>query len=316
MKYFLKRILESAVSLIIISFFSFAVIQLAPGDVSSMYITQDMTQEEVQATIEKLGLDKSIPEQYFAWAKMAVKGDFGVSMTNHRPVGQQIMEKFPSTILLMGVSLVVSLGLAIVLGLVAGLKKNTFIDRIINFFTYLGISVPAFWLGMVLIVVFSLKLNLLPSSGMHTVGNKSFIDLVQHLILPTLTLSVGNLAVFTKYIRSNTITQLDEEYVVTAISKGTSRTKVLFRHVFKNCLLPIITIVGMNLSSLVVGSFIIESIFGWPGLGTLGMTAITSRDYTMIMAYTMFSGTLYVLGNLLADVLYSVVDPRIKLGSR
>lgn len=316
MKYFLKRILESAVSLIIISFFSFAVIQLAPGDVSSMYINQDMTQEEVQATIEKLGLDKSIPEQYFAWAKMAVKGDFGVSMTNHRPVGQQIMEKFPSTILLMGVSLVVSLGLAIVLGLVAGLKKNTFIDRIINFFTYLGISVPAFWLGMVLIVVFSLKLNLLPSSGMHTVGNKSFIDLVQHLILPTLTLSVGNLAVFTKYIRSNTITQLDEEYVVTAISKGTSRTKVLFRHVFKNCLLPIITIVGMNLSSLVVGSFIIESIFGWPGLGTLGMTAITSRDYTMIMAYTMFSGTLYVLGNLLADVLYSVVDPRIKLGSR
>lgn len=316
MKYFLKRILESAVSLIIISFFSFAVIQLAPGDVSSMYINQDMTQEEVQATIEKLGLDKSIPEQYFAWAKMAVKGDFGVSMINHRPVGQQIMEKFPSTILLMGVSLVVSLGLAIVLGLVAGLKKNTFIDRIINFFTYLGISVPAFWLGMVLIVVFSLKLNLLPSSGMHTVGNKSFIDLVQHLILPTLTLSVGNLAVFTKYIRSNTITQLDEEYVVTAISKGTSRTKVLFRHVFKNCLLPIITIVGMNLSSLVVGSFIIESIFGWPGLGTLGMTAITSRDYTMIMAYTMFSGTLYVLGNLLADVLYSVVDPRIKLGSR
>lgn len=316
MKYFLKRILESAVSLIIISFFSFAVIQLAPGDVSSMYINQDMTQEEIQATIEKLGLDKSIPEQYFAWAKMAVKGDFGVSMINHRPVGQQIMEKFPSTILLMGVSLVVSLGLAIVLGLVAGLKKNTFIDRIINFFTYLGISVPAFWLGMVLIVVFSLKLNLLPSSGMHTVGNKSFIDLVQHLILPTLTLSVGNLAVFTKYIRSNTITQLDEEYVVTAISKGTSRTKVLFRHVFKNCLLPIITIVGMNLSSLVVGSFIIESIFGWPGLGTLGMTAITSRDYTMIMAYTMFSGTLYVLGNLLADVLYSVVDPRIKLGSR
>ncbi|SHH88550.1 peptide/nickel transport system permease protein [Clostridium collagenovorans DSM 3089] len=316
MKYFLKRILESAVSLIIISFFSFAVIQLAPGDVSSMYINQDMTQEEIQATIEKLGLDKSIPEQYFAWAKMAVKGDFGVSMINHRPVGQQIMEKFPSTILLMGVSLVVSLGLAIVLGLVAGLKKNTFIDRIINFFTYLGISVPAFWLGMVLIVVFSLKLNMLPSSGMHTVGNKSFIDLVQHLILPTLTLSVGNLAVFTKYIRSNTITQLDEEYVVTAISKGTSRTKVLFRHVFKNCLLPIITLVGMNLSSLVVGSFIIESIFGWPGLGTLGMTAITSRDYTMIMAYTMFSGTLYVLGNLLADVLYSVVDPRIKLGSR
>lgn len=316
MKYFFKRILESAVSLIIISFFSFAVIQLAPGDVSSMYINQDMTQEEIQATIEKLGLDKSIPEQYFAWAKMAVKGDFGVSMINHRPVGQQIMEKFPSTILLMGVSLVVSLGLAIVLGLVAGLKKNTFIDRIINFFTYLGISVPAFWLGMVLIVVFSLKLNMLPSSGMHTVGNKSFIDLVQHLILPTLTLSVGNLAVFTKYIRSNTITQLDEEYVVTAISKGTSRTKVLFRHVFKNCLLPIITLVGMNLSSLVVGSFIIESIFGWPGLGTLGMTAITSRDYTMIMAYTMFSGTLYVLGNLLADVLYSVVDPRIKLGSR
>ena len=316
MRYCLKRIFESIISLIIISFFSFAVIQLAPGDVSSMYVTPDMTQEEVQAVIERLGLDKSIPEQYFSWAKLAVKGDFGASMINHRPVGEQIMEKLPSTMLLMGISLVISLGLAIILGLIAGLKKDTFIDRIINFFTYLGISIPSFWFGMVLIIVFSLKLGWLPSSGMHTVGDKSFIDLVKHLILPSLTLSIGNLAIFTKYIRSSTITQIDEEYVVTAISKGTSKTKVLFRHVFKNCLLPIITIVGMNLSSLVVGSFIIESIFGWPGLGTLGMSAITSRDYTMIMAYTMFSGTLYVFGNLLADVLYSVVDPRIKLGSR
>lgn len=316
MRYCLRRIFESIISLIIISFFSFAVIQLAPGDVSSMYVTPDMNEEERQAVIEKLGLDKSIPEQYFSWAKLAIKGDFGASMINYRPVGEQIREKLPSTILLMGVSLVISLGLAIILGLIAGLKKNTFIDRIINFFTYLGISIPSFWFGMVLIIVFSLKLGWLPSSGMHTVGDKSFSDLVKHLILPSVTLSIGNLAVFTKYIRSSTITQLDEEYVVTAISKGTSKTKVLFRHVFKNCLLPIITIVGMNLSSLVVGSFIIESIFGWPGLGTLGMSAITSRDYTMIMAYTMFSGTLYVLGNLLADVLYSVVDPRIKLGSR
>lgn len=314
MKYFLKRLSESVLSLLIISFFSFAVIQLAPGDVSSMYITMEMTEAEKQAVITELGLDKSIPEQYISWAKLAIKGDFGVSVINHRPVGQQIIEKVPSTILLMSVSLIFSLIIAIILGLIAGLKRNTFVDKIINLFTYIGVSIPSFWFGMVLIVVFSLKLRWLPSSGMHSVGDKSFIDLVKHLVLPVITLSIGNLAIFTKYIRSNTITQLDEEYVVTAVSKGTGKTKVLFKHVLKNCLLPVITIVGMHVSSLVVGSFIIESIFGWPGLGTLGMTAITSRDYTMIMAYTMFSGTLYVFGNLLADMLYSVADPRIKLG--
>ena len=139
-------------------------------------------------------------------------------------------------------------------------------------------------------------------------------DTIKHLIMPAFTLCIGNLATFTRYIRSNTIGQLEEEYVLTAKSKGTSKGKILFRHVLKNCLLPIITLIGMRLASLVVGSFIIESIFGWPGLGTLGMSAIQSRDYPMIMAYTMLSGTILVLGNFLADILYAFADPRIKQG--
>lgn len=177
-------------------------------------------------------------------------------------------------------------------------------------------GIDSFFLAclMVMIIVFSLKLRLLPSSGMHTIGVDSAWDTIKHLIMPAFTLCIGNLATFTRYIRSNTIGQLEEEYVLTAKSKGTSKGKILFRHVLKNCLLPIITLIGMRLASLVVGSFIIESIFGWPGLGTLGMSAIQSRDYPMIMAYTMLSGTILVLGNFLADILYAFADPRIKQG--
>ena len=313
-KFCLKRVVESVIVLILISFFSFGVIELAPGDISSMYISPTMTEEEKQATIEKLGLDRSMGERYVEWFKGVLQWDFGVSLSNKRPVAEQFTEKLPATILLMSVSLALSLIISIPLGLIAGLKKNTMIDRIINLIAYIGVSIPSFWLAMVMIIVFSLKLRLLPSSGMHTIGVDSAWDTIKHLIMPAFTLCIGNLATFTRYIRSNTIGQLEEEYVLTAKSKGTSKGKILFRHVLKNCLLPIITLIGMRLASLVVGSFIIESIFGWPGLGTLGMSAIQSRDYPMIMAYTMLSGTILVLGNFLADILYAFADPRIKQG--
>ena len=169
-KFCLKRVVESVIVLILISFFSFGVIELAPGDISSMYISPTMTEEEKQATIEKLGLDRSMGERYVEWFKGVLQGDFGVSLSNKRPVAEQFAEKLPATILLMSVSLALSLIISIPLGLIAGLKKNTIIDRIINLIAYIGVSIPSFWLAMVMIIVFSLKLRLLPSSGMHTIG--------------------------------------------------------------------------------------------------------------------------------------------------
>ena len=307
-----KKIIETLIVMLLISFFSFAIIYIAPGDISSMYITADMSEAEREAVLEKLGANKSLPEQYLGWLEKAVHGDFGVSLSNKASVAPQLMRRLPTTILLMGCALLLSLLLAIPLGLWAGYKKNGIVDNVISFISYIGMSIPSFWLGMLLIILFTAKLRILPSGGMHTVGKESLLDTIQHLIMPSLTLSLGTLATFIRYIRTNTIGQLAEEYVLTAEAKGTTAPNILRKHVLKNTLLPIITLLGMNLASLVCGSFIIESVFGWPGIGMFAMSAIGQRDYPIIMAYIMLSGFILVMGNLLADILYAFADPRIK----
>lgn len=313
-KYCGKKIIETLIVMLLISFFSFAIIYIAPGDISSMYITADMSEAEREAVLEKLGANKSLPEQYLGWLEKAVHGDFGVSLSNKASVAPQLMRRLPTTILLMGCALLLSLLLAIPLGLWAGYKKNGIVDNVISFISYIGMSIPSFWLGMLLIILFTAKLRILPSGGMHTVGKESLLDTIQHLIMPSLTLSLGTLATFIRYIRTNTIGQLAEEYVLTAEAKGTTAPNILRKHILKNTLLPIITLLGMNLASLVCGSFIIESVFGWPGIGMFAMSAIGQRDYPIIMAYIMLSGFILVMGNLLADILYAFADPRIKRG--
>lgn len=313
-KYCVKKIIETLIVMLLISFFSFSIIYIAPGDISSMYITSDMSEEEIAIVEEKLGTNQSLPEQYIGWLEAALHGDFGVSLSNKSSVAPQLLRRLPTTIVLMGTALILSLVIAIPLGLWAGYKKNGCVDNVISFLSYIGMSIPSFWLGMLLIILFTAKLHILPSGGMHTVGKESVIDTIQHLIMPSLTLSLGTIATFIRYIRTNTIGQLAEEYVLTAEAKGTTAFNILRRHVLKNTLLPIITLLGMNLASLVCGSFIVESVFGWPGIGMFAMSAIGARDYPVIMAYIMLSGFILVIGNLLADILYAFADPRIKRG--
>ena len=243
-----------------------------------------------------------------------MRGDLGTSIHQNRPVVDIIAERLPATLMLMGTALAFSLMIAIPLGLWAGLRKNKLSDNIISLISYLGISVPPFWLAMIVIILFSLKLHLLPSGGMHTVNVNTAADLLWHMILPAFVLSLNNMAIFTRYIRSNTISQLEEDYVQTAMAKGTGKRKILFRHVLKNCLLPIITLAGINIAGLVCGSFVVETIFSWPGIGRLAMDAVGNRDFPLIMGYTMFSCIILILGNLIADVLYAVADPRIRQG--
>ena len=207
-KYFVKKGIQLIIVTILISFFSFAVIYAAPGDISGMYLNEQMSDEEKEAIRENLGLNTSMPEQYWGWAKEVLKGDFGISLANHTSVSEQIIKRLPATLQLMGAALVLSVLLAIPLGLWSGYRKNTWIDNIISGLSYIGMSIPSFWLGMVLIIVFAAKLHILPSSGMHSVGNESFLDTVKHMIMPCITLSLSNLAVFIRYIRSNTIGQL------------------------------------------------------------------------------------------------------------
>jgi len=288
-KYILKRFLELIPVLILVSILSFLIIQAAPGDPIDNYVKPGMSQEQIQIIREEYGVDGNIVERYVYWLSHIIKGDLGISIRQNRPVAQLIGERLPATLMLMGTALAISLIVSIPLGLWAGLKKNKAADNIIGFISYLGISIPPFWLAMILIIIFALKLQILPSGGMRTVNVYTTWDLIKHMILPAIVLSLNNTATFTRYIRSNTISQLEEDYVLTAISKGTGRNKVLFKHVLKNCLLPIITLAGINIAGLVCGSFVVESIFSWPGIGRLAMDAVGTRDYPLIMGvYNVF----------------------------
>jgi peptide/nickel transport system permease protein len=308
-----KRILQAIPLLIIISIISFLLIKLAPGDPVQAFITPKMSAADIERIRQNLGLDKPIYLQYFYWIKNILQGDFGYSLTNYRPVLDLILERIPATLGLMGASLLLSLVIGIPLGLLSASYKNKFVDNIITFFSYIGISIPSFWFAIVLIYILSLKFHLLPSIGMHSVGIEGSIwDVIKHGIMPCIVLSSQTLAVITRYIRSSTISQLEEDYVMVAYSKGLNKKQVVFKHVLRNAILPVITILGMSLPDLVSGAFITETVFGWPGMGRLGISSIMSYDYSVIMAITMFSSFLLILGNLLSDVLYGIADPRIR----
>lgn len=311
-KHIISRILFFIPVLLIVSVFSFSLVFLAPGDPAASYRTLDMTDEEYEQLKTDLGFNDPIIVQYGRWLGRVLKGDFGMSTSSKGEVLPQIMVKLPATIGLMGASILFSLIVAIPLGMLAGYKQNSLADKAVSFFSYLGISIPSFWFGIMLIILFALKLHCLPSSGMRTTGVRTFWDLTKHAIMPIVVLSISKISIYARYVRSETIKQLSEDYVLNAIAKGASRGYILVHHVLKNCLLPIITLVGMNMGSLVSGAYIVESLFGWPGLGTTGMSAIYSRDYNMIMGTTMLSCIILVLGNFIADLLYTVADPRIK----
>lgn len=308
----LKRILQAIPILVFISLVSFYLIRLAPGDPVNTFITPEMSEDYIEQLRSNLGLDKPIIVQYFYWLKNILKGNFGYSYINHQPVSKEIITRIPATFGLMGASMVLSLVVSIPLGLLSAMYNNKFIDWFISKASYIGISIPSFWLSIILIYIFSSRLRLLPSIGMRTIGVNSFLDIVKHGILPCISLSFSSISVFTRYIRANAIAQLNENYVEVAYAKGLSKRIVLYRHVLKNSLLPVITILGMSLPSLVSGAFITETIFGWPGMGRLGVNAIFSFDYPVIMAITMISSVTLVLGNLLADIAYYFADPRIK----
>jgi len=308
-----RRVAQLVPMLFFISLVSFLLVKLAPGDPVQAYITPRMSPEDIERIRHSLGLDKPMFMQYLLWLKNVLQGDLGYSLIYHRPVLTMIAERIPATLGLMGASLILAMVLAIPLGLVAGAYKHRWLDHFLNMFAYIGISVPIFWFGILLITVFSVQLNWLPSMGMRTIGMEdSWLDVVRHGILPCIALSFYNLSNYVRYIRSNTITQLSADYVQTQLAYGATRRSILFRHVLKNVLLPVITLFGISFGELVVGAYVTESVFSWPGMGLLGIQSITSLDYPLIMAMIMLSSTMLIVGNLLADMLYRVADPRIK----
>jgi len=311
-KYILRRVLQAIPLLWFISIVSFALIKLAPGDPVLSFVTPNMNAEDVERIRHDLGLTEPIIVQYWNWLKNVFSGDLGYSLMSHRPVTELILERLPATIGLMGSAMLISLLISVPLSMYAASRKNRLSDRGLSLLSYIGISIPSFWFGIMLIYIFALKLNLLPSMGMRTIGVDSALDILKHGILPCTVLTFMNVSVYMRYIRSHTISQLEEDYVQIQYAYGATRGTVLRRHVLKNVLLPVITILGMSFPELIAGAFITESVFSWPGMGALGITSVFQLDYPVIMGITMISSVMLVVGNLVADLLYGVVDPRIK----
>jgi peptide/nickel transport system permease protein len=316
--FIVRRILQSIPLLLIISIISYLLMSLAPGDVVAMFedpaATHLATQLIRDRVLERLGLDVPIHIQYFNWLKgVVLDGNFGYSFLDGQPVIHTIVERIPATLWLTVTAIILSLIISIPIGVYTAVKRNSFWDLLFSFNSYLGISSPAFFVALLGIIVFSLNLGWLPVSGMRIVYDHfDLFDRIEHLILPASVLAFGMIASNTRFIRSSMLEVINQDYIQTARAKGLSEFKVIAKHALRNALLPIITVIAMQLPMILGGAFIIEYIFGWPGLGRLGVMAVFMRDFPIIMGTTMMVAVGVILCNLLADVMYAVVDPRIR----
>ncbi len=313
LKYIVKRILQSIPLLIIITMICFGLINLAPYDAIDALTTPEMSRAEIEQKREEYGLNDPVPVQYVRWLQNIVKGEFGNSLLSRTSIKYDLKIRIPNTIKLVLPSYATAYLLSIVLGLIAGSNQNKWPDKIIDGLCSIGIAMPTFWFALITMYLFGYKFKLFPLMGMHTIGmENSFSDFLKHFAMPYLVLTVAFLPDLTRYVRSSTIGQMKEDYVMVQEAFGAKKSEILLRHVSKNVLIPLITKLGMALPLLVTGAVITETIFAWPGIGSYFVTAIQAMDYPIIMSVLVLSGSLVILGNLLSDILYSLTDPRIK----
>jgi peptide/nickel transport system permease protein len=313
-KYIIKRILQAIPLLILITIITFLIINLAPGDPAQMFINPEhMNKVDLNVIRHNLGLDKPLYIRYFIWLGGLLKGDLGISFFRNRPVLDLLMEALPNTIILSVVSILISTIVAIPAGMISALKRGSVWDYFFSTISFIGISIPAFWFGLMLLLVFGANLQWFPIGGMRE-NYEQFVlmDRLRHIILPAIVLGTGGMATDMRYMRSAMLEVINQDYIRTARSKGLSEKIVIWRHAFRNALLPLITLFGFMIPGLISGAAITESIFAWPGIGRIVVEANFTRDYPIIMGELVFVSVLVVLGSLIADVLYAIADPRIK----
>ena len=316
--YVLRRLIQAIPILIGISIVSFLIINLAPGDPTDRFRSGRVSAETIQNLIRLYGLDKPLLEQFVSWFTAFWSfpwnvNAWGFSFVDGRPVVEKVFEKIPTTLELMGTALVLTMIVSIPLGVLAAVKQYSWADKLITTLATIGYALPSFVLGILLLYTFSIKLNWFPSFGRQTLGQDgNFPDFLWHLVLPVSSLAIQQIAGWSRYMRSSMLEVLQQDYVRTARAKGLAGSRVVFKHALKNALLPIITLLGLTLPSLLAGAAITESIFSWPGLGFLAVDSVRTNDFPVILAIVMIGGMMVLLGNLLADVLYGLVDPRIK----
>ena len=316
-QYLLRRLLLSFPVLLGITIATYAIINLAPGDPVSAMISPEAASslgpDWVAQQRAALGLDKPLPVRYALWLNEIVHGNLGFSLRDRQPINAKVIERLWPTLRLMGTALLIAIVIAIPLGILSALKQYSLLDYLATISGFAAISIPSFFLSLAAIYVFSLKLGWLPSSGMSTVGVPGSIgDSTKHLLLPALVLGLGEAAPLIRYTRSSMLEVIHHDYVTTARAKGLNERTVIWRHALRNALIPLITVIALNLPRLLGGAVVIEAVFAWPGMGTLAITAVQARDYPVIMAINLITAVLILASNFLADLVYAVIDPRIK----
>jgi peptide/nickel transport system permease protein len=299
-------------TILIVSVIVFFLVNAAPGGPGSI-MRPDMTPAQRHALSLRMGLDKPVVVRYFAWLGAAAKGDLGTSLTSNLPVEEQIGQRLPNTAELAVLTLIISVVVGVVLGIASAQRRSGLLDYAVGFFSVAGLSVPVFWFAILLILLFSVDLHWLPSSGMSTGAGFNLGDRVQHLIMPVLVLALTTLPNIIRFARSSMLEALSQDYIRTARAKGLKTVRVVYFHALRNALIPVISTVGVLVPRLLGGAVITETIFGWPGMGQLMFEAASDRDYPMVMGITVVMALAVVLINLAVDIVYSVVDPRIRV---
>lgn len=315
-RYMFKRLFAMVPILIAVSFIIYMIFTLAPGDaVTSM--DAHMSKAKVTELKHNYHLDESRIVQYLRWSYGAIHGDFGISYKLKEPVVKIINKYIWNSFYLQFGSFILSIIIAIPVGVMSAVHKNSFFDGLFTTVSFIGISIPTFFLGLILIKWFAVDLNILPTEGMTTVGEnltgiKKVLDIGYHMILPCMVLTFVNSASLVRYIRSSMLEVINKDYIMVARSKGLKERVVIYKHAFKNAMIPVVTILGMSIANLFTGAVVTEEIFGWPGIGKLSLDAVFQRDYPLLMGINMITVVLLFVGNLAADIIYVLIDPRIK----
>jgi peptide/nickel transport system permease protein len=310
LSYLVRRLLVGIITLLLITVVVFGLINAAPGGPAAI-MNMNSTAGVRAGIASSYGLDRPIPLRYLTWLSDAVRGNLGNSYDFQQPVLSVIGDRLPNTALLAGAALIIAVVLGVVLGVAAALARRSWLDTAITASATVGLSLPDFWLATLLVIVFAVTLRWLPSTGMH---DSSGGGLLRHMILPTAVLAIGLLPNLVRFTRSSMIEVLGKEYVRTARSKGLPPVQVIFKHTLRNALIPVVSMIGLLITVLLGGSAIVESVFSWPGIGRLTVQAAINRDYPMIMGVTILVSTLVICTNIVIDLLYALLDPRIHHG--
>jgi peptide/nickel transport system permease protein len=318
-RYILRRVAISIPVLLGISVATYLFLVLAPGDPLTAMLNPEqiasLGPDWVERRREAMGLNDPFPVRYGKWLSEVVQGNLGYSYRGGQPVAEMIAERIGPTLRLMATVLVFAIALGVPLGVLSALRQYSWLDNVITLLGFAAVSVPSFFLALGLIYVFALKLRWLPTVGMNSVGlPPTFSDSVSHLFLPVLALGLAQAAPLIRYVRSSMLESIHQDYVSVARAKGLSEPTVMLRHALRNVLIPLVTIIAIEVPGLFGGTVIVEQIFAWPGMGTLAITSVFGRDYPVIMGITLIGAVMIVISNLLADILYAVIDPRIRYG--